>query len=387
MPEPLNPALYNRLLSYYGEVDIVREGYAINWRTVAESIPGQTGVTFRREVLDQGEEYRVRCSVCQDHRARLHINHMWGEYDPETNSQNFWLINCFNENCFSEYVHQHRLYEKIFGQTRHTIPHVIRPGRASNPNVLSPIDPPGPMISLEELMIRHPAHPAITYLIGRGFDPVKVSRLWSVEYCWDSHFRQATNRIIIPFYQDNMLVGWQARYIGDDVNGERFNEAGVAKYWTSPGMLKRLIAYNLERALTHSTAIIVEGPADCWNVGPMAMGLIGTTMSQELRARVVRTMHEYHGDRGILVIALDSKKLERRSGRERPHHIDALETQLFDDMQGRVVPVWLPEEFDPGSIDRQVFRSLVVESARRKGLEVSFARPTVNIERSTGVIT
>src|SRR5436309_1540253 len=78
-----------------------------------------------------------------------------------------------------------------------------------------------PLTRLAELI---PDHPALTYLAGRGFDPGKLSRMYDVRYCPSSTFRWASNRIVIPIYQEGMLVSWQTRHIGDDVRGVPFNQ-------------------------------------------------------------------------------------------------------------------------------------------------------------------
>jgi hypothetical protein len=374
----LNPYLYERLVEYYGDVEIVCPGQAISWETVWTTVPGASAPVKQRRKLGSGEEYRVRCKLCRDWRPRLYINHRWGVWDPDTESQNLWLANCYNEACYSDALNQRRLYEILYESNylrRGPQPQVVvLPGRVGEPAVLRPAEPPGDTIRLDQLAGLVPNHPALVYLRSRGFDPVKLACLYDLRYCTNSYFRWATNRIIIPIHQAGMLVGWQARHLGDDVGGVPFNQAKVPKYWTSPGMPRRLVAYNLERALQHSTVIVVEGPSDTWNTGPMALGLLGKTASPEIRAEIVRGMRA-HPD-GVVVIALDPKPDARDAARNRPHHNRALYSQLREPLAGRVLLFQWPNlELDPGSIDRDFFRREIRRQAAAEGLSVTFAKP------------
>jgi hypothetical protein len=380
--EPLNPTLFRRLERYYGEgqVEIISAGQSISWRAVRERVPGTGGESrMTRRMMDPGEEYKVRCKICRDHRARLHINHRWGVYDPITKSKNLWLANCFNEDCYDNYEAQADLYERIYAVHRRAkLEIAVHEGREGDPNEICEVSPPGQMIRLDELKAKKPTHPAIVYLEGRGYDVDKISKLWQAAYCVKSRFDLAEKRIIIPIFFNGMMVGWQARYVGDDVDGQSFNEAGVPKYWTSPGFKRRLVAYNLERACTHQTVIVVEGPTDTWNVGPMGMGALGKTLSPFVRKSLVQNLHRHHPHDGVVVIALDPKQDAKSKAKGKPHHLDVLYNQLRAPLQGRVMKLWLPEEYDPGSMDRELFRNLCREEGRRWKLPIGFSKPSTH---------
>lgn len=381
---PLNPSLHHALERTYGEVEIVSEGIEINWRVVREDVINREGKSeqrIRRDILDSGEEYRVCCSICKDYRPRLYFNHRWGVWDPEARSNNLHLVNCFNEDCLHEFAQQRRLFERLYNTNfylknevnRNRVP--INPGEPNkNDGTVGEISPPGPMIRLDHLLKKNPEHHAIRYLEDRFFDCDKLGRLWAVSYCDSSRYSLAGNRIIIPIIQDHMMVGWQARHIGDDYQGTPFNKAGVPKYWTSPGFHRKLVSYNMDRATQHSTVVIVEGPMDVWRVGPQGIGLFGKTMSQFVRKQLFKRMKKH--SEAAVVVMLDPNADKVASKRERyKHHIDKLVEQLREPFDRRVVPVWLPEDTDPGSTDRELLRDLIRKAAAKLKVKVDFARP------------
>lgn len=373
--EPLNPVLFARLERYYGKdnVEIVSAGLAIDWRIEWEFKP-EGGRRPKRKIYSGGEEYRVRCKLCRDWKPRLHINHRWGAFDTETQTRNLWMANCFNEGCYSGFTEQAQLYDSLFspGNGRN-IEMPILEGREDNDEV-NEISPAGLMWSLEHLKQKHPNHPAVLYLEGRGYDVMKLSKLWGISYCADSRYENARDRIIIPIRFEDQLVGWQARYIGDSFNGTPFNEAGVPKYWTSPGFKRKLVAYNMERAVRHSTVVIVEGPVDTWNVGPAGIGLIGKSLSPKVANWILSKMAK-HGEEGVVVVCLDPEPDPRDMLKNKPHHIERAAQQLRLGMGGRVVPVYLPIGYDPGSIDREWLRSIISEQATKIGIKARFRKP------------
>lgn len=378
MRDVLNPALYAQLVDYYGgedRVEVVNEGCEMHWRLIREALPGGQ-VRLRRDVIDGGEEYRVCCKACRDYRPRLYYNHRWGAYDADTSTRNLWLANCYNENCYSTYSEQIELYHIIYAAIARKGSVKILPGRKNDVEEINDIDWPGPTVPLAVLRSKDPDHPALTYLESRDFDPVHLSRLYGVGYCGRSRYSLAENRIIIPIPYQRRLVGWQARYIGDDVDGHSLKSHKILKYWTSPGYKRRFVAYNMERALQHDTIVIVEGPADVWRVGPMAMGLLGKTMSPAIRTRLHHNLRK--NPHKTVVIALDPKQDEKAKAKGKKHHIDVLYEQLCQPLGGRVFTVLLDADKDEdcGSLGTAELREIFREEAAKAGLPVSFKRPT-----------
>jgi len=373
--EVLNPALYGGLVRRYGResIEIVAPGERIEW-SVRKTRPGEAG-ELKREVEHSGEEYRMRCPFCKDHRPRLYVNHRFGVEDPRTGLLNLWLAQCFNERCFEDYENCELFWDSVYSISRDMAGTIrIGEGKKASSEVRE-VAPPGPMWRLDELARNHPNHHAVQYLAGRHFDPGKIGRLWGAAYCPRAHvYNMASDKIIIPIYWRGEMVGWQARYIGDDVKGVPFNKAGVAKYWSSPGFKRSRVAYNFWRAVQHPTAVIVEGMTDVWSMGMQSMGVFGKTMSAPLRRLLLQEMSDRHRpEEAVIVILLDPKKDKK----DKVHHIERLYGQLAN--QGaavRVLKVYLPPEVDPGSSERAWLRDYIREKADEVGYPVSFRKPT-----------
>lgn len=376
MFQPLNPTLYRLLELHFHDVDVAAPGFAISWELRYDAVSSRAG----REITASGEEYRVNCPFCNDTRKRLYINHMWGVFDPDTKSRNLFLAHCWNEECVDNYDNQLQLHEEVFSPA----PDPTRRGRVSvqagrqAPTVVSEVTMPGPVVCLDVLAEQQPQHPAVRYLADRHFDPAYLGSRYGVSYCLHSRLRLAENRIIIPIRQGDKLVGWQARYIGDDVHGMPFNKAGVPKYWSCPHMCKRLLAYNIERAVQHQTVVIVEGPSDVWSFGPQSLGLLGKAMNPALLSDFVSRLRKY-GDGQVVVVLLDPAPDEKAISKGRPHHIEVLVRQLQEVLYDRVFGVYLPEESDPGKLDRRFMRELIRAEAATRALSVSFVPPGVAV--------
>lgn len=386
MTTPLNPRLYAALCRRYRDVRVVYPGVAIQWKLAYDRdlTTGRVRVSRKLERGHGGEEYLVKCRACNngmgDHKPRLYFNHRWGVYDPETGSRNLWMAHCFNEECYVEFKAQVELYRWVFSDDRRGDETIGAGTIDESLTRVTPKKPPGPTISLEDLANRYPSHPALTYLTGRGFDPVSLSRTWGVGYCADSRYAQAANRIYIPVFWEDFLAGWQTRFIGDFVDGRPLKELGIEKYWTCPGMRRKLTAYNFHRAVTHSTVVVVEGPMDAWRVGPMAVATLGSRMSPALQNSLVMELKRRHTE-PVVVVAFDPTDNAKRKDSDE-HPIDELVSRLQEPLGNRVVPCYLPGGKDPGSMDRVEMREIFKREGAKRGIEVTF-RPPTNRSRIT----
>lgn len=374
MWEPLNPTLYRLLQRHFGSVEPVAPGQEIDWKVELSDIARtQQGKRRRlkRRVFRPGEEYRVNCPFCNDSRHRLYINHRWGVYDEATESQNIHLCQCWNETrCLDEKDRQVQLYDLVFApapeaQRRGKVR--IRPGKRMSSEV-GAVEPPGALIPLERLESHEPNHAALVYLRSRGFNPKLLSRRYDISYCPYSKFSLAQNRIIIPIMSRGEMVGWQARYIGDPPKH-------IPKYWNCPHAPMGPLAYQFDAAVKHPTIIIVEGPTDVWRQGPQAMGLLSSTMSDVLLRRFVAAVSKNNLE-PVVAVVLDPKQDELAKRRGKPHHIDVVVSKLRPAFHERVFGWKMPEDSDPGSTDRGLFRSLLKKEAKKHGLRLDFGRPS-----------
>jgi len=89
----------------------------------------------------------------------------------------------------------------------------------------------------------------------------------STTFYWSPHM---INRVIVPFYYDDIIVGWTARYIGNDKKTLRYNSNQQKDFvFCTKNSIK------IERKYI----IIVEGPFDALAIEGIA--LLGNTASKE----------------------------------------------------------------------------------------------------------
>jgi hypothetical protein len=188
-------------------------------------------------------------------------------------------------------------------------------------------------------------HPAPAYLLQRGFDLLYLQQTWDISFC-DSCLNcrpPATNRIIIPIYrpaqmfapapngqQELALGGWQARSVPDLPP-----LAGAdAKYLFARGMQKSELLYGLHLAPgAQGPVYLVEGPTDCWRIGPGAVAIFGKSLSQTQKLLLV---HHFAGR--PIVVMLDPDAYE--SAAKIQHELALARSNLQGD--NRVVLAELP---------------------------------------------
>ena len=309
----------------------------------------------RLVVDDQGEEYKVDCPFCNDTRKRCYINHRWGS-DPEHRDEDLFLIQCFNEQCFSDYRNRRDFYDQVRV--------FVAPGMYSSSRDESSVaavqredmELPGLCVSLEDLANSQPDHPAIDYIVGRDFDPIYLSREFGVSYCPTSRYALAADRIIIPMYFDAKLMGWQARALVDKSPRNPGTGRRIPKYWTSPGFEKSKYGYGLDDIVGAKLVVLVEGPMDRWSVGKNAVALLGKTIRSSLVEKIGNRV-----DRGAsIVILLDPEQDEIAKRKHKPHHIDTVHNKVASHFGPEAVTsVWLPLGTDPGSIGRELLWEII----------------------------
>ena len=157
------------------------------------------------------------------------------------------------------------------------------------------------------------------------------------------------DRLVIPVFKDNVMVGWQTRAIV---------EGGKNKYYTMPGFPKSRMIFNQDRARQFRFGVVVEGVFDAFRVGPRAVALFGKSMSQTQRELAV----SFWGQ-GALCIMLDADAVEDM---ERLSKV--MDPMRFRDGSFIVVT---PQGHDPGSMERNALWRLITEHARNRGVQLA----------------
>lgn len=365
----INPSLYAALERRFGEgeVRVFNEGEPLTCEYAQRDdkqnryriAPGFT----------PGEEYRVNCPFCGDTRQRLYINHRWGVSDPKTGTRNLWLAHCWNEECLHDYAKQESLYDQIYtfllyddGDYASLCERSEKGAANKKPKT---IRLPPCLWYLDDIKAKLPTHKAVQYLEDRLHDATTLGAQWGYAYCSDSNLWQARNRIIIPIYYRNELVGWQGRHIGKP-------EKDVVKYGTSPGFAKSQHVYNVEHASSFSVVVLTEGAFDVAGVGEQAVCIFGKSLN---RAQLTK-LEQHMSHDAVLVVMLDPTPDKTVGTKQQKHHIDKtmalLQTSSF---AGRCLDVRLLLTMDPGSVDNAYLWDLIEWKAKKIGLLVEKGRP------------
>jgi hypothetical protein len=353
--QPLNLPLFRQLQARFGEVRIASEG---EQRRVQYFPSPQGGGRMSATAVISGEQYRVSCPFCGDLRQRLYISYVYGTFDPVTRSRNFRLWCCHNEQCQEDPENSERLrswVEVPIGARARQAVAAVGVASATNSStraVLSPIKLPGGVLRVDRLTVNHPA---ATYLRDeRRHNLQYLSEMFGISYCHEAlpEFRQVQSRIIIPIVQNGMLVGWQARHVGE----LNWKAAGIPKYFGKPGMPKRLMLYNYDNAKQWPFVVLVEGVTSVWRIGGPAVALLGKTLTSQQQSLVNNT---WAGKPVILMLDPDAR--EQMEG-------------IIREMQrlGRVmvIPIWLPQGTDPDNFDHGTNLAMIRAHARQAGFEL-----------------
>jgi len=334
----LNQELYEKLREIFGTVIVANQGIQMKFRVTLDAVTQKYKVEINRELGDSsGEEYRVNCFNCGDTRHRLYINHRFGtKIDDQRVSKEdrimrfWWMCNCFNESCDVRRELEDRLggYVKRarFGEVS------VLEGKEAT---VQEVGLPGMCTTLDQL---DPTHEAVRYVVGRGFDPVKLGKK-SWAYCHEFANRNVQGRLIIPVIRHGEIVGWQARLLGTPPNRR------VPKYYTCPGFPKNRVLYNFDTAKGYDDVSVVEGPFDCESSGDDSVGVLGKKIS-EIQLQLLFI----HWKDAIIYVMLDPEaSLEM---------VDLCSMLRRSDKFQYVVPVKVPDGRDPGSMERAEIEAL-----------------------------
>ena len=357
-----NPQLYQRLCQIFGRrgVHVHKAGEPGSF-SVRKITGPDARYQFKRVGDEVGEQYSVRCPLCNDHQPRLHINHLWGTQDPITKKRMLWLCHCFNEECQSDYSSRIKLAELIFDDNQEVMEVdrtvEVKPDRG-------PVSLPGAMQDLILLAKRDKKNVAVNWCYAKGFDLHELSTLYGVGFVSRGNFNgREESRLVAPWYRRNkdtvVLGGWTAR---------RFDDADTGKWIHGPAPTGRVV-YGLAEAAKYQTIVIVEGPGDKWSVGPQAVALLGKTLTSTKASVIAEAVKT--GPRRTIVILLDPAKDKVSAKHGRKHHIVKAQEALELVPNVDVLPVYLPVWSDPGGLDRDYVWRYIHRVAQAANVEVS----------------
>src|SRR6187399_54136 len=185
----INEKLFDLLETAYGNVKVLRRGVAMG--CVYREDPHTGKLRLEVKQRGQGEEYRLDCPECGDTRGRLFINHRWGVYDKKTKTRNLWLANCYNEECFANYAEQKKLYDTVYAGYSMGAGDLSKATEKARTLIIQPVDLPGSVWPLADMIKRQPNHHAVQYLRDRLIDPQTVSEAYDLSYCIETHMALA----------------------------------------------------------------------------------------------------------------------------------------------------------------------------------------------------
>lgn len=353
---PLAPTLYAALKRRFPKVVVANQGERF--------VAGRRVNPFTRKVEEvpqaSGEYYRVDCPFCNDDRQRLWINHCFGTTSEITGSTRYYLAHCYNEDCLADFANRQQLEEMVFG----LVPRGLRNHRAPVPVIeetatVKPTEFPGEVVALSDLPL---THPAIDYLRSRRVNLKELDRDFDVRVCTKCEkYRHCVGRIITPVFFDDMLVGWQARYVGDD-----WAKRNAPKYFTMPGMPKRLILYNFDQARKSRVLVVHEGVTDVWATGKRATAVFGKTITvgQE------RLLSQWWSTtKGLLVFMLDGG-VEAEKKRDGSNKLLEAVNNWRRRTSGQCVMVTLPPDRDAANYSRPAIWDFIRGAAAQADLNL-----------------
>lgn len=347
-----NAILYKKLKAAFGEV-----------RTSHEDTDDET--------------YHVCCPFCGDTRQRLSIRCGWGVYDPIAGHNNLGLCYCYNENCVQpgqtddpitkdeRFERQKQLLDHVYHGT-HAIAK-LKPSTKTTPAPTEPLEWPGKVIRLDKLFAKKPDHPAVTYMLGRGFDPVQLGKEYGFVFCDTvtdmKKYGAALGTILMPIYKDDMLYSWISRCCYDVADKK------AKKYYNCPDRPLQNVGFNLDIVAKYSTIVLVEGILDAIKVGPFATCLFTKHLNATLHKKLVR-MLQHHGDDAAIIIMLDPEQDKKEKARGMPHQIEVAANKFTEYVN--VLRVYLPIGTDPGSMSPEENMRYIQKAARKTKIKLDF---------------
>ncbi len=318
------PDLYRALQrAFPGGIEVANPGEPF----VATSYFDAETRRYRTAALSSGEYYRINCFACGDTRKRLWVNHMYGQEDASGRPM-YFLARCYNEDCLKNPENSQRLRDRLFGlRAARRSPFAVREADSTTPLHVKP-ELPGTVVPLTSLLTAGVPHPALLYLVNdRGYT-AELLAAYEVGYCTAAlpRFQAAADRIIFPIYMRGEFRGWQARTVGAPKSG--------AKYYTMPRMPKRELLYNFDRAVSAPCVVVMEGVTDVHALPHAGVCTFGKSLSA---AQAALLLTAWAGRPIVFLFDGDAQDESR-----------AIVADLQTQRREAVIPIFLPEQMDPG---------------------------------------
>jgi hypothetical protein len=144
------------------------------------------------------------------------------------------------------------------------------------------------------------------FLKNKGFDPEEIISRYSLQACWE--MGEFKFRIIIPIYQDKLLVNYSGRAVIDGMVPKYkhcHNDQAVIP-------AKRCL-YGIDEV--KDKAVVVEGPMDVWRMGPGSVALLGMEWTLHQVCKIV--------NRGLkeIYVMFDGEPLATRKAHKLAHFL------------------------------------------------------------------
>lgn len=366
---PLCPGLYELLRREFGDITIANEGEEV---VIAGKRWNATDGRTEWDIIQPGEYYRVNCPYCGDGRQRLWFHYCYGQRDDDGRTIN-WLVNCYNEGCLSGKDRRAienrqdleiRLFNAEMSAGERSSLLATRPGRKDDNGPLTEVVLPGRVTTLDQLSVDHEA---VQYIEDRGYDAARLGRKYGLCYCHKAfEFSQVQGRLVIPIEMEGQLVGWQARYVGE-VN---WTDCGVRKYYNLPGMKKRKMLYNWDRASQGRVIVVVEGVTGVWTVGDASVALLGKSITAHQMARLANVTTIDDQPR-CLVLMLDPDADQDYKERKRLDLAFGNLKTTYAKTGGAAVRVHLPKGKDPGNFDHETIWDMIYTTGDAMGVDIA----------------
>jgi hypothetical protein len=359
----INPHLYEALKRIYKGVTVIDPGISGDFERKVVSKDGKSFVSYVTKTGgSQGERYRFDCPWCGDKKKRFYVSYLFGQTDPHTGHVNYGNIKCFNEDCQRDWLNRKELWEDVdmatfgAGGGRENTIAVAEGGVIRE---AGEIGKPGICVRFDEIPEGSKDFAAVRYMRDeRGFDLDILQDFYGVRYLKEAYtIRSLAGRIWTPFYRNQALIAYTTRAVPQLCDTD-------IPHWHSPGGLGGLL-YGLRGALKHRVLSLIEGPADKWATGDPGVALLGKSLAGQKVERLMRGL--YSSSVEAVAVILDPNQNEKEAARGEDHQIKKAVETVRKFWAGIVVPVYLPDQCDPGGCSRDVYARLIYQEFVKNG--------------------